>query len=232
MNEQNIIDAVEDLKKVKDESIESYNKLAIAKSLYKQAMRRAQANFKKVNKGGYNDYIAKKAANASSAKYATYEDIFDCVYNYLAEEGFTFDHNVINEDGFCFLETECYHDAGYSKYSTYPLIPLKDINLTLMQQMGSGITYAKKYNLAALSAMSRDGLGDDDAQSLVAKKPSLISSTHLQQLKKVLTELPPHVESKILESYKIATLKDLELVNFSKVYNKLQKNLEVQNETN
>jgi len=73
---------------------------------------------------------------------------------------------------------------------------------------------------------------DDDGESLMERKSPVISSTHLQQLKKVLNKLPPHIESKILEGYGIDSLNNLKLADFSVVYKKLQKNLEDQNENN
>jgi len=216
IKEENYVDLVEELKKVKQEILEASEKTTLkAKIAYKKALRKAQANFKKINKSGYNPRFGK------NGNYATYEDICDAIHDHLAKEGITFDHRHTTIDGVCYLETEFFHDMGHSEYSYYPLSPTSEINLSLMQQIGGGNTYGKKYNLSALSGMSKDGLGDDDAE-ITRDGDALVSKAHVAQLKKVLREVPPQTEQSILDGYEIDSLEKLKLSSFEGVYKRLK----------
>jgi hypothetical protein len=61
------------------------------------------------------------------------------------------------------------HESGQFKGSAMIFNPMTDNRGTNnLQQIGGGITYAKRYALAALLAISTDV--DDDAQSMAGKK--------------------------------------------------------------
>ncbi len=68
-----------------------------------------------------------------------------------------------------YLITTLMHESGQFKGSAMIFNPMSDNRGTNnLQQIGGGITYAKRYALAALLAISTDV--DDDAQSMAGKK--------------------------------------------------------------
>lgn len=91
------------------------------------------------------------------AKYADLAAIRDAVIPALSKHGIAAVSSTEYEDGRLILRTTLIHSSGQYLDATYPLPVDKP------QVMGSAITYAKRYTLAALCGIAADE--DDDANA-------------------------------------------------------------------
>jgi len=228
MNEQAIIDCVEELKAVKEEIIAAAEDKALsAKIAYNRALCRAQAEFKKIEKKGHN------ARFGAGGKYAMHDEIVSAVYSALATEGIAHKNKGGFVDGIYSLKTVLGHEMGHEEESIFPIIPIGSISPDKAQLIAGGMTYGKKYNLTALTGVAFNGLEiDDDGEGMVNGNGSMISQTHLKELKKLLISLPPHVEQELLEAVGIDSLKELRMSQFNSTQRKLKARVESQNEAN
>ena len=108
----------------------------------------------KVGKGSTNP--------AFKSKYADLADIVSVVLPALAKQGlawFTTPH--VSDDGFV-LEYELRHTSGEAITGSWPL---PDPEKATPQQMGSAVTYAKRYTLSAVTGIAPDEDDDGNAAS-------------------------------------------------------------------
>jgi hypothetical protein len=114
------------------------------------------AELPKVGKGALNP--------AFKSKYADLADIVAVVLPALAKQGLAWiTLPTVTEDGF-FLEYELRHEAGESVKGRWPL---PDPSKATAQQLGSAVTYAKRYALSAVTGIAPDE--DDDGNAASAK---------------------------------------------------------------
>lgn len=121
---------------------ESINELATA--LAKAQAQMKVAPFNKVNPHFRN-------------KYADLTAVIDAVRKPLNDNGIAFTQMTENHAGAICLVTRLLHSSGQWMAGEYPL----PTNVS-PQQLGSALTYAKRYSLAAMAGISSDE--DDDAE--------------------------------------------------------------------
>jgi hypothetical protein len=98
------------------------------------------------------------------SRYADLPAIIDAVREPLAKHGMSFAQTThMTGDGLV-LRTTLLHSSGQSISSEYPLPMMLD----KPQQMGSALTYARRYSLAAICGIAADE--DDDANAAQSVK--------------------------------------------------------------
>lgn len=122
----------------------------IAPSLLK-----AQRKMGAASKGAANPYF--------KSKYADLGAVMEVVKDPLNEENITILQPAYSKDGSHFVETTLVHESGEWISSE----PLKlELNKTDMQQLGSAITYARRYTLQSLLGIPAE---DDDGEVAVGR---------------------------------------------------------------
>lgn len=109
--------------------------------------------------------VGKGAVNpAFKSKYADLADIVAAVLPALARQGLAWlTTPTMTEDGFV-LRYELRHEGGESITGSWPL---PDPSKSTPQQLGSAVTYAKRYTLSAVTGIAPDE--DDDGNAASAK---------------------------------------------------------------
>jgi len=101
------------------------------------------------------------------SKYADLSGIREALLPVFAHRGRTVAQLPDIRAGQLVLVTRLIHKSGESMDSVFPLVPEKQTP----QSMGSAITYARRYCLAALGCISADEDDDGNAANDEAKKP-------------------------------------------------------------
>jgi hypothetical protein len=109
--------------------------------------------------------VGKGATNpAFKSKYADLADIVAAVLPKLAAQGLAWVTTpTMTEEGFV-LQYELRHEEGESVKGEWPL---PDPSKSTPQQLGSAVTYAKRYTLSAVTGIAPDE--DDDGNAASAK---------------------------------------------------------------
>jgi ERF superfamily len=111
--------------------------------------------------------VAKTAANPYfKSKYAPLDAIIDATRPVLKKHGLAVIQQPLFKDGSAGVETVIIHDGGYSCSSTL-LLPLKDQS---PQGVGSAITYARRYSLAAVLGIASEDDDDGNVSTGLHKK--------------------------------------------------------------
>ena len=93
-------------------------------------------------------------------QYLSLDNIINTVRPLLADAGLTIVQDLAGE----YLTTVIYHTSGQFRGSAMPFSPMSGNKGTnALQELGGGITYAKRYALSAALCISVDS--DDDGQS-------------------------------------------------------------------
>jgi hypothetical protein len=146
----------------------------------------------KLVKDGKNDHLKNK--------YLTLDNILNTVRPILTKHGLVIVQALAGD----YLVTSLYHVSGQYIQSEMPFHPMSGNKGTnALQELGGGITYAKRYAISAMLGISVDQ--DDDGQS------SKIKSEQLKPKKRVNTieELQKLLEWLINNPEKQATYLDL-----------------------
>lgn len=124
---------------------ETNNELAVA-------LCKAQKAFRVARKGTANPFF--------KSKYASFAEVWEAVAEGLQENDLSILQPIqTQEDGKIFVETIIMHKSGQSLTSHCPVLTKDPTN---PQAMGSAITYARRYSLAALLGVVID---DDDGNT-------------------------------------------------------------------
>lgn len=116
-----------------------------------KALAAFQSELPKVGKGSVNSHFG--------SKYADLADVSNAVLPLLGKHGLSFSAKpTLNEAGQFVLAYELRHESGDSDGGSYPL-PATGTP----QQIGSAITYARRYALQAMTGVAADE--DDDGNS-------------------------------------------------------------------
>jgi len=97
--------------------------------------------------------VQTKSGSSYNFKYATLGNIVKTITPYLAKQGLSFTQPFDGD----FLKTILYHTSGESITSCIPI----DVKSGTMQEVGSRISYLKRYSLTSLLGVVSDS--DDDA---------------------------------------------------------------------
>lgn len=123
---------------------ESINEIATALS-------KAQAEIEDATKNAANPHLKSKYANLLS--------VLEECRPVLSKHGLSVSQTTGQESGTIFLVTTLMHSSGQWLQSSLPLILQKQD----MQGLGSALSYARRYSLAAICGISQD---DDDGASI------------------------------------------------------------------
>jgi hypothetical protein len=121
------------------------------------ALNKAQTKMRGVLKTAENPFF--------HSKYATLENFVDAFQEYYLPEGLAFTQTGAVVDGKNYLSTTLWHVSGQWISSMYPLTPVK----TDPQAMGASVTYARRYDLAAITGMPTS---DDDGELAMDRPPT------------------------------------------------------------
>lgn len=121
------------------------------------ALRKAKSTFQPIIKN-------RTATNTKfSYKYADFADCITAIEQALNENGLSFSQSVETEEAGKVLVTLLLHDSGQWLKSKFPLESVAIGQGNAMQQIGAGVTYAKRYALCGILGVATE---DDDAQAL------------------------------------------------------------------
>jgi hypothetical protein len=126
-----------------------------------KALSTAQAKFEAVGKDKTAKITGEKAYSYS---YADLASVLAAVRKPLSENGLAIVQVITWGDGHSWLVTKLLHSSGQYIESTYPLR-----EYTRPQEMGSALTYARRYSLTALLGIAAEE--DDDGASAQAGAP-------------------------------------------------------------
>jgi len=152
--------------------------------------------------------VAKTAANPYfKSKYAPLDAIIDATRPILAKHGLAVIQQPLFMEGTAGVETTIIHKSGYSTTSTL-LLPLKDQS---PQGVGSAITYARRYSLAAVLGIAAEDDDDGNISTGLAKK---------EEAKEVKPAKSPVREVSKEEAKATATWKNVEITNIKEIQGK------------
>jgi len=111
--------------------------------------------------------VAKTASNPYfKSKYAPLDAIVDATRPVLAKHGLAIQQTPLFLEGAAGVDTTILHKSGHSTTTTL-LLPLKDQS---PQGVGSAITYARRYALAAVLGLATEDDDDGNVSSGLSKK--------------------------------------------------------------
>src|SRR4051812_44068306 len=119
------------------------------------ALLKAQRNMGAATKDAANPYF--------KSKYADLGSVMEVVKDPLNAEGISILQPVSSRDGSHYVETLLLHESG--EYIASEALKL-ELNKTDMQQLGSAITYARRYTLQSLLSIPAE---DDDGEGAVGR---------------------------------------------------------------
>jgi hypothetical protein len=152
------------------EKSESIKNLAIA-------LIKAQAEVKVVEKGAENPFF--------KSKYADLASVWEVCRKPLADNGLCIIQSVTSDSEHHYVETLMAHLSGQWLNDTVRLT-LKD---DTMQGLGSGITYARRYQLAAFAGVAPDD--DVDGNAASGKKQDVKPDIKPQDARTATKPTPP-----------------------------------------
>ncbi len=124
-----------------------------------QALVKAQAQFKPCPKAGFNPHF--------KSHFATLEDIMESIREPLTSNGLAITHEIKVQSTADTVEwvmvTRLLHESGQFLETTLP------VKIGNAQQVGSELSYMKRYGLSALVAVVSDE--DDDGEAAVSSPP-------------------------------------------------------------
>jgi len=129
-----------------------------AQQQYAQALVAAIGELSNVPKTASNPYF--------KSKYAPLDAIVEATRPVLAKHGLAIQQQPLFMEGTAGVETTILHKSGHSTTTTL-LLPLKDQS---PQGVGSAITYARRYALAAVLGLATEDDDDGNISTGLAKK--------------------------------------------------------------
>jgi len=149
--------------------------------------------------------VAKTAANPYfKSKYAPLDAIIDATRPVLKKHGLAVIQQPLFMEGTAGVETTILHEGGYSTTSKL-LLPLKDQS---PQGVGSAITYARRYALAAVLGIASE---DDDDGNV---STGLVKKEEAKPVKSPVREVSKE------EPKATATWKNVEITNIREIQGK------------
>lgn len=132
-------------------------------------------------------------------KYADLAAVLDAIRKPLADNGLSVTQTTEIRDGGFVLVTRLRHTSGQWVSSDYPLpVGAKP------QELGSALTYARRYSLSALACIAADE--DDDAESANGQPASTPKASPIKPVKQ---EAPVHPETGEVSPHAITAADEL-----------------------
>jgi len=191
---------------------ENINELATALS-------KLQGALTPVKKGSENPFYKHKYADLSS--------VWDACHKLLAENGLAIAQGSRTEEGKVILVTTLMHSSGQWIEGEYLLNPIKDDP----QGLGSAMSYARRYTLAAMLGITAEDEDDDAEAASDRGKQTVTTSPDLAtdaQRKKIFASMKErgytedNIKAYIAMTYKKESTKDLTKKEASEVIEAIQ----------
>jgi hypothetical protein len=174
----------------------------------------------------------KKVKYFSSGKETTYEyadlaEVLDNIEKPLANEGFVIAHELSYDAESEWLTTYLQHESGERVgYCKFPI----EIKGKTPQQVGTQITYFKRYSICCICSLAADP--DDDAKSIEKQElgESLLTKEQvakLDMIKIILKKLPQSEVPGVLKTFGISKIEELPAAKFDKAIEFLNKRIAV-----
>lgn len=166
--------------------------------------------------------------------YASLHDISATVDGPLQKNGLTYDWGdaVMTEDGCIVRKFILRHEAGHSRSTSSPPIPIegtdayrkidkdrKATSASPQQRMGVADTYAMRY--AMISGLGLTSCDDDDESLMHGQNAEAVTADQARQLNDALIDVQANVPA-FLGLYKIAKLADLPASKFDEAWARIQ----------
>lgn len=154
-------------------------------------------------------------------RYADLASIIDATRKPLTDNGLSITQATeVNGHGFG-LRTTLRHSSGESVDAFYPL-PAN----AKPQELGSALTYARRYSLSSIVCIAADD--DDDAEAAKhVNTGELIMPDQVESLEKMVTEIggdrAAELKAGTLKYFKIANFEDVPVTDFPRVVAALEK---------
>jgi hypothetical protein len=158
-----------------------------------------QASAPSINKGR-TALIPTKSGGSYSYKYADLSDIWDSIREPLKANNLAVTQSLTGgSSGFMGIRTTIWHKSGQNISDTVDLA----INSRTPQEVGSQVTYFKRYALSALLGLSTED--DDDGAAASSRRPERVEEPPKRtELDDALDELDDAVVALNLEQGKVA----------------------------
>tara|TARA_S200002703_G_scaffold95887_1_gene82886 strand:- start:1449 stop:1901 length:453 start_codon:yes stop_codon:yes gene_type:complete len=124
-----------------------------------EAIELAKIDFKPLEKNGQNNFF--KTQNGEPHKFSTLADINNAVKDTLYKHGLSLSYQCKYNEGLNFLETTITHLTSGQSISSTSIIGHSN---STPQQVGSGITYFRRYHIQAMLNLEAD-FEDDGNQA-------------------------------------------------------------------
>ena len=124
-----------------------------------QAIETARKDFKMLNKSGENNFF--KSKNGEPHKFSTLDDIFTSCKEALEQQSVSISYVCEYDEGLNFLKTIVTHIPSGQYLSSRSIIGHQN---STPQQVGSGITYFRRYHIQAMLNLEAD-FEDDGIQA-------------------------------------------------------------------
>jgi len=147
------------------------------------ALSKAQGKIQNAIKDGTNPHFKNT--------YASLASVLDACREVLSEHGLSVLQTVEGSRMEMILVTWLGHSSGQWIKSKLPLLITKQDS----QGVGSAITYARRYALSAIVGISQED--DDGEKSVSRKEPAKAKKEDLENLIKMIEELPSDVREKV-----------------------------------
>jgi len=158
----------------------------------------------------------------TSFEYADLTEVLRCIQKPLLEKGFVIIHEMLCISDKTYLKTSIrYKDGQTYSESLFPI----DITNKKMQEIGSQITYLKRYHIVSLCALSADG--DNDAIEIKDQKLNeTINITEAQFLTQQLTKLENHERNNVFKAFKTNEVNKISKHEYPRVLSYIRKIME------
>lgn len=176
-----------------------------------EALCEAQKNFGSIIKDKLNPHF--------KSKYADLGNVLDAVKKPLLDAGLVLVQTMNRDGSVNFLETTLYHKSG-EFFQTEMVMP----GFSKAQELGSGLSYVRRYSLMALLGIAAD---DDDDGNKANEKPmpkkheslEVVSSEEYKELLHMLKEkgIENEVKTFLKNTYNIFDLKACPKTVFERV---------------
>ncbi len=180
---------------------ESLGKLA-------EALSKAQATMLEAKEDSKNPFF--------KSSYADLTSIWRACRKSLTENGLAVSHSTLFENGEVILVTMLLHSSGEYMKGYFPLMLAKKD----AQAVGSAITYAKRYALAAIVGVCVEGEDDDAEKSM--DRPQTVSPEQVRELVKAIGD-DSKSQNIILKRFEAKTLYEIPKESFATIMTWLEK---------
>jgi hypothetical protein len=172
-----------------------------------EALSKAQATMLEAKEDAKNPFF--------KSNYADLTSVWRACRKSLTENGLCVSHSTILQGEEIFLVTKLIHSSGEWIGGYYPLMLAKRDP----QSMGSAITYAKRYALAAIVGVCVEG-EDDDAEKSMDRKETISD----EQLKLIIKSIGSDTEAKdiILKRFSAKAFSEIPRDSFATIMNWLE----------